>query len=75
MHSGADLGFGGTLGPRASAGVRDLWEAQGVWGWLERAESISYRELKAIRLLLKRQQANGELTFGERLKTSGVRQL
>jgi Reverse transcriptase (RNA-dependent DNA polymerase) len=53
MHSdAADFGYGGTLGPVGKAGDRGLWESQGVWGWEDRAKSISYRELKAVRMLL-----------------------
>lgn len=33
-------------------GVDGQYQSQGVWGWRDRAESISYRELKAIRMLL-----------------------
>lgn len=53
MHTdAADVGYGGTLGFRTEPGDPGLWESQGIWGWQDRAESISYRELKAIRLLL-----------------------
>jgi Reverse transcriptase (RNA-dependent DNA polymerase) len=48
----ADLGFGGTLGPVGRPGDQGLWESQGVWSWKDRAASITYRELKAVRLLL-----------------------
>jgi hypothetical protein len=53
MHTdAADLEYGGTLGQCVAAEQCGEWKAQGVWGWNERAESISYRELKAICLLL-----------------------
>ena len=54
MHTdGADVGFGGTLNTQdLTAGIDGQWQAQGVWTWEDRAESISYRELKAIRRLL-----------------------
>ena len=48
----ADLGYGGTIRPLSNPAEPGLWEAQGVWGWEDRANSISYRELKAVRFLL-----------------------
>ena len=49
----ADVGYGGTLNVEdLSAGVPGKWKAQGIWSWKDRAQSISYRELKAIRMLL-----------------------
>jgi hypothetical protein len=55
MHSdAADVGYGGTLGTCTDAGSPGLWEGQGIWGTRERAESITLRELKAVRLLLQR---------------------
>jgi hypothetical protein len=40
MHTDAeDIGYGGTLGQCGAAGKRGEWEAQGVWGWNERAET------------------------------------
>ena len=32
--------------------IEEQWHAQGIWDWRDRAHSISYRELKAIRKLL-----------------------
>jgi hypothetical protein len=64
----ADLGFGGTLGPKGRTGERGLWESQGVWGWEDRATHITYRELKAVRLLLM-----GNL--GQRVKDAGATKL
>lgn len=54
LHSdAADMGFEGTLNdPSLCAGVDGHWRAQEIWNWKDRAESISYRELKAIRKLL-----------------------
>jgi hypothetical protein len=76
MHTdAADLGYGGTLGKCGAAGQCGEWEAQGVWGWHERAESISYRELKAIRLLLTRAENSGSRSFGARLLDAGIRNL
>jgi hypothetical protein len=58
LHSDAsDVGYGGTLGPHSAQGEPGLWESQGIWGWADRAKSISYRELKAVRLLLQSQLA------------------
>jgi hypothetical protein len=66
LHSDAsEIGYGGTLGPFSTSGEPGLWETQGIWKWADRAESISYRELKAVRLLLQSQLAapvtNGEV--------------
>lgn len=53
LHSdAADVGWGGTLGPDLRAGSRGLWEAQGFWSAADRVESITLRELRAVRLLL-----------------------
>lgn len=54
IHSdAADMGYGGTLNfVDMEAGVDGEFHDQGVWSWKDRAESITYRELKAIRLLL-----------------------
>ena len=65
----ADMGFGGTLNTRdLRPGVHGMWSAQGVWDWKARAESITLRELRAIRLLL-----CGQL--GQETRTAGVRDL
>ncbi len=48
----ADVGYGGTMGTTDRAGDPGLWWAQGVWSWQDRAESISYQELKALRMML-----------------------
>ena len=71
----ADLGYGGTLGPLSNPGEPGLWEAQGVWGWEDRANSISYRELKAVRFLLTKQRLKNEPSFGKLLKNEGIHNL
>lgn len=49
----ADLGFGATLNTRdLRPGIPGQWTEQCVWSWQDRAESISYRELKAVRMAL-----------------------
>lgn len=54
MHTdAADIWWGGTLNledmkPRTAGN----WKSKGVWNWKDRANSIEYRELKAIGLLL-----------------------
>jgi hypothetical protein len=59
MHSdAADVGYGGTLGTCVEAGSPGLWEGQGLWATAERAESITLRELKAVRLLFQRHFAS-----------------
>lgn len=64
MHTdAAEVDWGGTLNSEdLHAGVRGRWKAKGIWNWQDRAESISYRELKAIRLFLTR-------CLGRRLST------
>lgn len=48
-----DVGYRGTLNDKdLRAGVAGMWCDQGVWNWKDLAESITYRELKAIRILL-----------------------
>ena len=64
----ADIVFGGTLGPDARPGAPGPWEVQGVWGWRDRAQCISFQELKAIALLL-----TGPV--GQRLKYLGLNRL
>jgi hypothetical protein len=54
----ADLGYGGTLGTCSEAGSPGLWEGRGLWQTAERAESITLRELKAVRLFLQRHFAS-----------------
>jgi hypothetical protein len=59
MHSdAADVGYGGTLGTNPEAGSPGLWEGQGLWTTRERAEPITLRELKAVRMLLHRHFAS-----------------
>jgi hypothetical protein len=59
MHSdAADVGYGGTLRMESEAGSPGLWEGRGLWATEERAESITLRELKAVRLLLQRHFAS-----------------
>jgi hypothetical protein len=53
MHSdAADVGYRGTLGLLQNAGYPGLWEGLGFWEARDRAESITLRELRAVRLLL-----------------------
>ena len=54
IHSNAaDMGYGGTLRfNNLEQGIDGQWHAQSIWDWRDRAHSISYRELKAIRKLL-----------------------
>jgi hypothetical protein len=55
MHSdAADVGYGGTLGLESEAGSPGLWEGHGLWATAERAEPITLRELRAVRLLLQK---------------------
>jgi hypothetical protein len=68
LTDAADLGFGGALEPIGQLGDRGLCESQGVWGWEERAAHITYRELKAVLLLLM-----GNL--GQRVKNAGAAKL
>lgn len=49
----ADVGYGGTLNTTdLRPGVDGQWHAQGIWSWKDRAQSITLRELKAVRLML-----------------------
>lgn len=49
----ADVGYGGTRKvDTLLPGVNGQWKAQGIWSWQDRANSITYRELKHIRVLL-----------------------
>lgn len=50
----ADLGYGGTLGIGMTPGAPGLWEAQDIWSAADRAQSITLRELRSVRLLLSR---------------------
>jgi hypothetical protein len=53
MHTdAAEVGYGGTLDFDRRPGNSGLWESQGVWGWRDRAQSITVRELRAVRMLL-----------------------
>lgn len=59
MHAdAANVGYGGTLGYDAHPGSRGLWEAQGFWSAEERQQSITLRELRAVRLLLQKSFAS-----------------
>jgi hypothetical protein len=59
MHSdAADVGYGGTLGFDRTAGSQGLWAGRGMWEARDRAESITLRELRAVRLLLQRHFAD-----------------
>lgn len=63
----ADVGYGGTLNfSDLSAGTPGQWVEQGVWNWRDRAESISYRELKAIRMVLSGSLGRQVLAHGRR---------
>ena len=69
MHSdAADVGYGGTLGTCSDAGSPGLWEGHGLWAAKERAEPITLRELKAVRLLLQRHFAS----FAARAETRNI---
>jgi Reverse transcriptase (RNA-dependent DNA polymerase) len=53
MHADAsDLGYGGTYGPEMTAGLPGTSDAQGHWTAQDRVDSISVRELRAVRLLM-----------------------
>jgi hypothetical protein len=59
MHSdAADVGYGGTLGFNKEAGYPGLWAGRGMWEARDRVESITLRELRAVRLLLQRHFAD-----------------
>jgi hypothetical protein len=62
----ADVGYGGTLDFNGSPGDPGKWSDRGIWTWQDRAEGISVRELKAIRMLLM-----GNL--GERVQREGIK--
>lgn len=65
----ADVGYGGTLNDKdLQAGVAGMWCDQGVWNWRDRAESITYRELKAIRKVL-------QGAIGQEVMSRGVQKL
>lgn len=55
MHSdAADVGYGGTLGFKVGQGLPGLWEGRGFWNATDRVHSITFRELRAVRLLFHR---------------------
>lgn len=55
MHTdAADVGYGGTLGPVGESGSLSLWEGKGFWTTEDQEQSITSRELRAVRLLLHR---------------------
>jgi hypothetical protein len=59
MHSDeADVGYGGTLGFNKEAGSPGLWAGRGMWEARDRVESITLRELRAVRLLIQRHFAD-----------------
>lgn len=37
----------------------ELWQAKGEWGWVDMEEIIYLRELKAVRMHLKRKYVDG----------------
>jgi hypothetical protein len=53
-----DVGYGGTLGMCSEAGSQVFWEGRGLLATEERAEPITLRELKAVRLLLQKHFAS-----------------
>jgi hypothetical protein len=60
--------FGWTLALNGNPGDPGTWQDQGIWQWRDRAECISPRELKAIRMSLVDQ-------MGERVKREGISML
>jgi hypothetical protein len=69
MHTdAADVGFGGTLALDGNTGEPGTRQDQCVWQWRDRAECISVRELKAMRMLLEGQ-------LGERVKREVISML
>jgi hypothetical protein len=66
MHTdAADVGLGGTLDVEENPGYPGQWQDQGIWEWNDKAECISVRELKAIRMVLME-------TMGECVKKEGI---
>jgi hypothetical protein len=66
MHTdAADMGFGATLDMAGNPWDPGQWQDQGIWDWKDRAECISVRELKAIRVVLMG-------TLRERVKKEGI---
>jgi hypothetical protein len=66
MHTdAADMGFGGTLDIAGNPWDPRQWQDQGIWEWKDRAECISVRKLKAIRMVLMG-------TLRERVKKEGI---
>jgi hypothetical protein len=61
----ANVAFDGTLDVSGNPGDPGQWQDQGIWEWKDRAECISVRELKAIRMVLMG-------TVGERVKKEGI---
>jgi hypothetical protein len=61
----ADVGFGWSLVVAGNPGDPGQWQDQGIWEWEERAERISVRELKPIRMVLMG-------TLVERVKKEGI---
>lgn len=70
MHSdAADVGYGGTVHFDDYRAGRDGMHCdQGVWQWMDRAESITFRELREVRKLLSRD-------LGEKIRERAVLQL
>jgi hypothetical protein len=64
----ADVGYGGTLSTSGNPGGDGVWKEQGVWAWTDREESISVRELRAVRLLL-------QGTLGYQSRAAGMKLL
>jgi hypothetical protein len=48
----ATVGFGWTLDVVGNPGDPGQWHDQKIWEWKDKAECISVRELKAIRMVL-----------------------
>ena len=67
MHAdAADVGYGGTLGWELEQGRPGMWAGRGFWTAADRVQSITLRELRAVRLLL--QQHFAEYVKDDRVK-------
>lgn len=50
----ADVGYGGPMGKVGAPGERGSWEGKVFWTARDLAHSITFRDLRAVRLLLHR---------------------
>jgi hypothetical protein len=66
LTDAADVGYDGTLDVNGSPGDAEKWSDQDIWTWPDRAECISVRGLKAIRMLLVD-------NLGERAQREGIK--